>query len=203
MDINDLGNITNVAESIGNLGLMAVVAAFFLVLSALLMIACFRWFRNIINNMLSSYQKTQSDLLDETRNQNLMLSDMREALLPETQLRIKNTTGVHFDYACERVCRLIQQVRNENHIADKEATQRKVHTILQNLHDDRKSKLDCYTYRGRKVSAYVNPEWVSWVEMVFLQEVYRESFSESLARANVESIYGRIKLDLYQRMNGV
>ncbi len=203
MDINDLSNVTNVAESIGNLGLMAVVAAFFLVLSALLMIACFRWFRNIINNVLSSYQKTQSDLLDETRNQNLMLSDLREAFLPETQLRIKNTTGVHFDYACERVCRLIQQVRTENHIADKEATQRKVHTILQNLHDDRKSKLDCYTYRGQKVSAYVNPEWVSWVEMVFLQEVYRESFSESLARANVESIYGRIKLDLYQRMNGV
>ena len=201
MDINDLGNVTNVAESIGNLGLMAVVAAFFLVLSALLMIACFRWFRNIINNMLSSYQKTQSDLLDETRNQNLMLSDLREAFLPETQLRIKNTTGVHFDYACERVCRLIQQVRTENHIADREATQRKVHTILQNLDDDR--KLDCYTYRGQKVSAYVNPEWVSWVEMVFIQEVYRETFSESLARANVESIYGRIKLDLYQRMNGV
>lgn len=203
MDINDLSNVTNVAESIGNLGLMAVVAAFFLVLSALLMVACFRWFKGIINNMLGGNQKMVSDLLDETRSQNLMLSDLTEALRPETQLRIKQTTGTYLDLSVEKVCRLIQQVRRENHIADKEATQRKVHTILQNLHDDRKSKLDCYTYRGQKVSAYVNPEWVSWVEMVFIQEVYRETFSESLARANVESIYGRIKLDLYQRMNGV
>lgn len=198
-----MNNVTGVAESIGNLGFMVVTAAFFLVLSALLMVACFRWFKGIINNMLSGNQKMVSDLLDETRSQNLMLSDLTEALRPETQLRIKQTTGTYLDLSVEKVCRLIQQVRRENHIADKEATQRKVHTILQNLHDDRKSKLDCYTYRGQKVSAYVNPEWVSWVEMVFIQEVYRETFSESLARANVESIYGRIKLDLYQRMNGV
>lgn len=203
MDINDVNNVTGVAESIGNLGFMVVTAAFFLVLSALLMVACFRWFKGIINNMLGGNQKMVSDLLDETRSQNLMLSDLTEALRPETQLRIKQTTGTYLDLSVEKVCRLIQQVRRENHIADKEATQRKVHTILQNLHDDRKSKLDCYTYRGQKVSAYVNPEWVSWVEMVFIQEVYRETFSESLARANVESIYGRIKLDLYQRMNGV
>ena len=198
-----MNNVTGVAESIGNLGFMVVTAAFFLVLSALLMVACFRWFKGIINNMLGGNQKMVSDLLDETRSQNLMLSDLTEALRPETQLRIKQTTGTYLDLSVEKVCRLIQQVRRENHIADKEATQRKVHTILQNLHDDRKSKLDCYTYRGQKVSAYVNPEWVSWVEMVFIQEVYRETFSESLARANVESIYGRIKLDLYQRMNGV
>ncbi|MBR6972115.1 MAG: hypothetical protein IKH89_05150 [Bacteroidales bacterium] len=203
MDINDISNVTGVAESIGNLGFMVVTAAFFLVLSALLMVACFRWFKNIINNMLSGNQKMVSDLLEETRNQNLMLSDLTEALKPETQLRIKQTTGAYLDLAVERVCRLILQVRKENHIADREATQRKVHTLLQNLHDDRKSKLDSYTYRGQKVSTYVNSEWVSWVELVFIQEVYREGFSESLARANVESIYGRIKLDLYQRMNGI
>lgn len=203
MDINDVNNVTGVAESIGNLGFMVVTAAFFLVLSALLMVACFRWFKGIINNMLSGNQKMVSDLLDETRSQNLMLSDLTEALRPETQLRIKQTTGTYLDLSVEKVCRLIQQVRRENHIADKDATKRKIHTLLQNIHDDRKSKFDSYTYRGQKVSNYVNPEWVSWVEMVFLQEVYRESGNESLARANVESIYGRIKLDLYHRMNGI
>ena len=101
MDINDLNNVTGVAESIGNLGFMVVTAAFFLVLSALLMVACFRWFKGIINNMLSGNQKMVSDLLDETRSQNLMLSDLTEALRPETQLRIKQTTGTYLDLSVE------------------------------------------------------------------------------------------------------
>lgn len=201
--MEELNGVTGVAEHIGNLGFMVVTAAFFLVLSALMMIACFKWFKGIINNMLDSNQKMISDLLDETKSQNSMLADLSEALKPETQLRIKHTSNAFFDLAVEKVCHLIRQVKTENHIADREATSRKIRTLLQNLHDDRKSKFDTYTYRGRKLSEYTNPEWVDWVQSVFEQEVYRDPENESLARTNVEAVYGRIKLDLYHKMNGL
>lgn len=199
--MEELNGVTGVAESIGNLGFMVVTAAFFLVLSALLMVACFKWFKNIINSMLDSNQKMISDLLEETKSQNGMLADLSEALKPETQLRIKHTSNAFFDLAVEKVCHLIHQVKTENHIADKEATRHKIHTMLQNLHDDRKSKFDTYTYRGRRLSDYVNPEWVEWVEQVFEQEVYRDPENDNRARTNVETVYSRIKLDLYHRMN--
>ena len=201
--MDEINSATQVAESIGNLGFMVVTAAFFLVLSALMMIACFKWFKGIINNMLDSNQKMISDLLDETKSQNSMLADLSEALKPETQLRIKHTSNAFFDLAVEKVCHLIRQVKTENHIADREATSRKIRTLLQNLHDDRKSKFDTYTYRGRKLSEYTNPEWVDWVQSVFEQEVYRDPENESLARTNAEAVYGRIKLDLYHKMNGL
>lgn len=200
--MEELNGVTSVAESIGNLGFMVVTSAFFLVLSALMMVACFKWFKGIINNMLDSNQNMISDLLEETKNQNNMLADLSEALKPETQLRIKHTSNAFFDLAVEKVCHLIRQVKRENHIADREATSRKIRTLLQNLHDDRKSKFDTYTYRGRKLSDYTNPEWVDWVQSVFEQEVYRDPENESLARTNIEAVYGRIKLDLYHRMNG-
>jgi hypothetical protein len=201
--MGDLNGVTDVAEHIGNLGFMVVTAAFFLVLSALMMIGCFRWFRNIINNMLGSNQKMIGDLLEETKSQNAMLGDISEALRPDTQLRIKHTSSAFFDLAVERVCRLITQVKRENHIADVATTRQKIHTLLQNMHDDRRSKFDTYTYRGRKLSDYTNPEWVGWVAEVFEHEVYRDPENESLTRTNVESVYGRIKLDLYHRMNGL
>ena len=201
--MEEINGATQVAESIGNLGFMVVTAAFFLVLSALMMIACFKWFKNIINNMLEGNQKMIRDLLEETKSQNSMLADLSEALKPETQLRIKHTSNAFFDLAVEKVCQLIRQVKRENHIADKEATQHKIRTLLQNIHEDRKSKFDTYTYRGRKLSDYTNPEWVDWVEHVFENEVYRDPENESLARTNVEAVYGRIKLDLYHRMNGL
>ncbi len=43
--MEELNGVTGVAEHIGNLGFMVVTAAFFLVLSALMMIACFKWFK--------------------------------------------------------------------------------------------------------------------------------------------------------------
>ena len=199
--MEELNGVTGVAEHIGNLGFMVVTAAFFLVLSALMMIACFKWFKNIINNMLDSNQNMISDLLEETKSQNSMLADLSEALKPETQLRIKHTSNAFFDLAVEKVCHLIHQVKTENHIADKEATRQKIRTMLLNLHDDRKSKFDTYTYRGRRLSSYVNPEWVDWVQSVFEQEVYRDPENDNLAHTNVETVYGKIKLDLYHRTN--
>lgn len=202
--MDQIGEVTTVAQNIGNLGLMVVTAAFFLVLSALLMIACFKWFKGIINNMLDSNQNMISDLLKETKNQNNMLADLSEALKPETQLRIKNTSNAFFDLAVEQVLQLIGQVKRENHIADRDATERKIRVLLQNLHDDRNSKFDYYLYRGKKLSVYTSSDWIDWVAEVFVKEVYRDGASnESLARTNVESVYGRIKLDLYHKMNGL
>ena len=173
MNIND---VQSVAKGIGDVGMMAMTAAFFLMLSAALMVACFKWFKTVINGIINSHSKMMADLLKETRNQNEMLKDISEGLKPETQLRIKNTSGIYFDYAVEKVCRYIKKVREENHIANRDATEEKIRTLLRNLHEDRNSRFDCYTYRGHKLSSYTNPDWVEWVAQVFIGEIYKDVY---------------------------
>jgi glycine cleavage system protein P-like pyridoxal-binding family len=91
--MNEVQHVTEVAKGISDLGLMAVTAAFFLLLSAAMMIAIFRWFKNIINDMIQEQKNGMKDLTEETRKQNDMLQDISEGLRTETQLRIRNLTG--------------------------------------------------------------------------------------------------------------
>lgn len=193
---------TNVAKGINDLGMMAMTAGFFLILSAGLMVACFKWFKTLINDIIKDQKDTMVELLEETRTQNAMLGTLTEGLKPETQLRIKNTSGVYFDLAKEQVCRMIKKIREENHIIDHEATGKKIRNLLRNLHEDRNSRFDCYTYRGKKLSSYTSADWVEKVAKVVEDEIYNASGqNNSRAYTNVSAAYDDIKIDFYHRLN--
>lgn len=125
-----------------------------------------------------------------------------EGLRPETQLRIRNLTGFAFDLAVEQVCRLIKKVREENHIADREATVEKIRKSLTVMHNDRNSRFDTFTYGGSKLSAYTNPCWVEQVAKVVENEIYHEEGQNNgRAYTNVKLAYDDIKTDFYHRLN--
>lgn len=201
MDTNVVNSALEAGRSISDFGMMAVTAGFFVVLSAILMITCFRWFMKVINDMMIEHKKTMGLLLEETRQQNLMLSEISEGLAPENQLKVKTISNLFFDLAVEKVCRVIKRVRTENHIADKDATKVKVIKLLRNIHDDRNSKLDSFTYMGHPLSFYTNPEWVQQIAEVVLAEVYNEH-GENNGRAytNVDAAYAKIRLEFYNNM---
>ena len=201
--MNEVQHVTEVAKGISDLGLMAVTAAFFLLLSAAMMIAIFRWFKNIINDMIQEQKNGMKDLTEETRKQNDMLQDISEGLRTETQLRIRNLTGFAFDLTVEQVCRLIKRVRKENHIIDHKATAEKIRKSLKVIHEDRNSRFDPFTYHGKPLSDFCAPEWVEDVAKVVESEIYNED-GENNARAytNVKLAYDNIKTDFYQRING-
>lgn len=201
MDVDIISSALQTTRGISDFGMMAMTAGFFLVLSALMMIACFRWFMKLINDMLVAQKETTKQLLDETRMQNERLNDISEGLIPETQMRIKTLSNIAFDLSVERVCRIIKKVRTENHIADRKATLNKIRVLLTNLHEDRNSKFDCFHYKGRKLSEYTNAAWVDRVSKVVEYELYNES-GENNGRAytNVESAYANIRLEFYHNL---
>lgn len=196
-------------KGISDFGMMAITAGFFLVLSALLMVACFRWFMNMVNQLMTSqkeinqdYKDTMRQLLEETRAQNERLNVLSESLMPETQLRIKTLSNVFFDLSVEKVCRIIKKVREENHISDKEATARKIRTLLTNIHEDRNSKLDCFSYRGNRLSEYTERKWIEQVAKAVEAEIYNENGANNgRAYTNVESVYANIRLEFYHNLN--
>lgn len=200
--MNDVSQITQVAKGISDYGMMAITAAFFLLLSAAMMVALFRWFKSIIEQMMQDQKDSMHNLAEETRKQNDMLQDISEGLRPETLLRIRNLTGFAFDLSIEQVCRLIKRVREENHIIDHEATAAKIRKSLLVIHNDRNSRFDSFTYRGKSISEFCNSEWVEDVAKIVEGEIYNED-GENNARAytNVKLAYDNIKTDFYQRLN--
>lgn len=200
--MNEVQQVTEIAKGISDYGLMAVTAAFFLLLSAAMMIAIFRWFKSMINRMLEQ-QECLRQLLDILQDNNAAIKNLAERLEPETQMRIRNLMGFAFDLTVEQVCRLIKRVRKENHIIDHEATAEKIRKSLKVIHEDRNSRFDPFTYNGKPLSDFCAPEWVEDVAKVVESEIYNAD-GENNARAytNVKLAYDNIKTEFYQRLNG-
>ena len=193
--MNELQTVSEVARGISEYGILVMVAAFFLVFAAGVMLWNMRAYKNLIQRLVSDF----SEKLDKV---NSMMVDVAEGIVPETQLRIKNISNVYFDLATEQVCRMIKKVREENHIADREATAQKVRTLLRNMYEDRNSRFDSFTYRGKKLSGYCNPEWIEWVSKAVEGELYNEAGpNNGRAYTNVKAVYDNIKLDFYHRLN--
>lgn len=198
----DTTNVTAVAHDISNFGIMAVTAAFFLMLSAAMMIAIFRWFKSIINQMMQDNKESLHKLAQITNMQNDMLQDISEGLRTETQLRIRNLAGFAFDLAIENVCRLIKRVREENHIVDHAATAAKIRKSLLVIHNDRNSRFSTFTYRGKPISEYCNIDWVENVATIVESEIYNEDGANNArAYTNIKLAYDDIKTDFYRRLN--
>lgn len=200
--MNEIQSVTEVAKGITDFGALAILASCFIVLSLLMWVAIFRWFKSIISQVIEQGDVNMQELLNETKKQNEMLCDVSEGLRTETQLRLKNLSGMAFDLSVEQVCRLIKRVREENHIADREATRTKIRKQLHIIHDDRNSRFDPFTYRGKCISAFCNESWIEQVAVVVESEIYHEQGpNNKRAYTNVKMAYDDIKLDFYHRMN--
>lgn len=198
--MNEVQNTMEVAKGISDYGILVVIGAAFIVLSLLMWIAIFKWFRGIIDNTVKGNAEMIDALLKKTDMQNDTLNEIADGLRPSTLLQIKSISNTCFDLSTEKVCRIIKKVREENHIVDKEATKAKIRTLLCNLHEDRNSRFDNTRYKGNTLTHYTSPEWIDWVAEVVENEVYAENVNNARAYTNVEAVYSKIKLDFYHRL---
>jgi hypothetical protein len=190
------------AQSISEFGLMVVICGFFVVLSALMMIAMFRWQMNTIDSVMKTNKDMISRLDTQMSENNKTLKSIAESLMPDTMLEIKNTSGMAFELAKYRLLDIIDTVLSENHISDRESTENKIENLVDNMHNDMNSKFDYYSYRGRKLSTYTNIEWIKWMSNIIVSEIYNKNGqNKDRTFTNVTAVFDRIKLDFYHRLN--
>ena len=200
--MNEVQSVTEIARGISDYGALIIIGSAFIVMSLAMWIAIFRWFKSIINQIIAQNGSVTTRTLNEIKKLNEMFCDVSEGLRTETQLRLKNITSFAFDLSVEQVCRLIKRIREENHIADKEATRLKIRKQLRIIHDDRNSRFDPFTYRGKCISVFCSDEWIEQVAIVVESEIYHEhGVNNKRAYTNVKMAYDNIKLDFYHRMN--
>lgn len=193
--------IVQAAEGISNFGLLAVAAGSFVLLSVVLWGAIFWWFKGLINDMIARNNEDMKALLSKTNEQNELLHEIADGLRPVSLMQAKERADVCFELSVEKVCRLIKKVRQENNIANKEATKKKIVTLLTNIHNDRNARFDNIPYRGRTLSYYTTKEWIEWVAVVVENEIYADTVNNGRAYTNVDSVYDRIRNDFHWRLN--
>lgn len=200
--MNEIEQVTKVAQGISDFGILVMIAAFFLIFSAGVMIWNMRSYKTLIERVMTEFSEKLEKVSSTASDNSQIMSEIAEGLVPETRLRIKSISNAFFDLSIERVCRLIKRVREENHIIDKEATRLKIRTLLTNLFEDRNSKMDNFTFRGKRLSTYTNREWISWVAEVIEGEIYSDAGpNNGRAYTNVMMVYDKIKLDFYHRLD--
>lgn len=198
--MEDVTPILETAKGITDYGALAIMGACFILISVVGQWTIFKWFKSIIDQMINNNSCTMDDLLVETKTQNEKLADIAEGLRHKTLAEIKDISKTCFDLSVERVCRIIKRVKEENNIADNEATKAKVTMLLTNLHDDRNSRFDHHHYHNKPLSAYTTDEWIEWVRDVVIKEVYAQTQNNNRAYTNVNAVYDRIKIDFYHRL---
>lgn len=200
MEMNNVQPIIETAKGITDYGALAIMGACFIVISVVCQWSIFKWFKSIIDQVIKNNSCTMDELLAETKTQNEALSDIAEGLRSKTLLEIKDISKTCFDLSVERVCRIIKRVKEENNIADNDATKAKIRMLLSNLHEDRNSRFDNHLYHGKTLTSYTTTKWIDWVEDVVVKEVYSEHQNNGRAYTNVTAVYDKIKIDFYHRL---
>lgn len=60
-----INEATEVARGISEQGFLVMTAAFFLVLAAMMMVACFKWFKSIITKSMEDYGESLKELIEK------------------------------------------------------------------------------------------------------------------------------------------
>ena len=165
------------------------------------MVACFRWFKTIIENIMNNYSKQLSDLYTISNKNGEILIDIAEGLVPETILRAQTILDLVMDVNFHKTRDIIVRVKEENNIVDKENTRKKILALVQNLFDDIVNKLEYYNFRGKPLSSYINQDnYVKSVSQMVENEVYLDLNSDR-TYTNIKMVYDNIKLDVYHNLN--
>lgn len=207
--MNEVTQTLEVAKGISDYGFGTIAAGAFVVLAIAIFLIVFWWLKNtitqmmesqrsLIDNMVKSNTEKMDELLEETKKQNVMLLAIRDGLLDETMLQVKNTSGMAFDLSAYDVLEIIGTIRKENNINNREATIQKIRKLVGNQYRCIKSKMDCYPFKGRHLSDYMKDDWVDKVSAIVEAEVYHDK-GENANRehTNVFAAFDEIKLEFY------
>lgn len=192
--------IIQTARGISDFGMTAMMGGAFLLVSVALMGVCFFWFKSIIDGIITQNTNDSQTLVEQQKVMNRLLEEIADGLRPTTLLQIQSVYNTCFDLSVTKVCQLIKQIREENHINNKEATKKKIRMRLCNIHEDRNVRWEGFRFRGKDLAKYTSPQWIDQVSEVVESEVYSEKPNNGRAHANVSAIYNTIRNEFYHNL---
>lgn len=194
--------VLETAEGVSNYGITIMICALFLVITGMMWFFVFKWFRHLIEGIVTRQEETMQTLLNETKQQNSVLADINEGLRPISQMQISSICSNFFDLDCEKLCRLVKTVRAENNIDDREATRKKIETRVGAIFKNRSIEYSNFVLRGRRLSDYMKMGWIKKFVEIIENEIYSPT-GENNARAyaNIKTGIDEIKAEFTLELN--
>lgn len=189
------------AEGITQYGILVMISSVYLVLTAAMMIAIFKWFKSIINQILKQNKEMLAKIATETKGLASMINDVSEQARDDSKMRAKTVVSLYIENSIVKVCRMIKRVREENNISDREKTHNKVLQRTQVLYKQMESDMYTFSYRGKKLSECMDEKWVDEVVVLVEQELYNSAGpNNARAYANVSTLFTRIRTELEENL---
>ncbi len=202
MNTDAVNAALQVGKGISDFGMVAIAGAFFLIICGVMWLFIFKWFKHLVDNVITRQEKVINDLLVETKAQNEVLSDINEGLKPISQMQINSVCNNFFDLDCERLCRLVRNVRDENNIDDKQKTRRKIETRCNAIIKKRSIELDNFIHRGKRLSEFMSTDWVKKFSDIIESEIYNPiGANNARAYANIKTAIDEVKVEFFNNMN--
>lgn len=202
MNTDAVNAALQVGKGISDFGMVAIAGAFFLIICGVMWLFIFKWFKHLVDNVITRQEKVINDLLVETKAQNEVLSDINEGLKPISQMQINSVCNNFFDLDCERLCRLVRNVRDENNIDYKQKTRRKIETRCNAIIKKRSIELDNFIHRGKRLSEFMSTDWVKKFSDIIESEIYNPvGANNARAYANIKTAIDEAKVEFFNNMN--
>lgn len=192
-----------VAKGISDLGVMIMICAFFLVITGMMWVFVFKWFKHLVEGIVVRHETAINNLLVETKAQNEVLSDISAGLQPISQMQINSVCNNFFDLDCERLCRLVKNIRRENNIENRERTRKKIETRCGALLKKRSVEFSNFMHRGKRLSEFMSDDWTQKMADIVEGEIYNDSGANNeRAYANIKTGVDEMKVEFFNNING-
>lgn len=198
-----MNDINEISKGIEDLGIFVMIAAFFLVGVWLLFNHFLSTSKAANELLLKEFHTTMKSLLLSCQQQQETLSELASYMKPTTDIQIRNIVNTYFDLYRHNVCHLIEEIRTENHLSDRDAIRNKIVMRVNNLFQKRNSEFDYYYYRNKPLSEYSNTKWVEKMAMLVEQEVYNQDINHTRTYNAVKSLVEENRIDFLKHINGI
>jgi len=189
-----------IAKGITDFGFVTMTAAVFLILVFVSQWFQQRSFSKMLNNMIDKQQQMLSEILSTQNKMAGILDAINEDRKDEKYQKAKSYGQAWLEISKYKLYLLLIAIKTENHIEDREAVMRKVSLVVQNLHDERLSRFDLFSYKGKKLSDFCDSNWVDKVIKTSMDSLYADDYTDKRLYDNLDITFSEIINEYYKNL---
>ena len=181
-----------VAKGISEHGLLVMTAAFYLVITAIILLVFLAVAKKILTGIINEWRKILEEMITLQRGMSVVLTSINEGIKDKTFQQAKVIGISCIENTKYEICIEAERIKLENNLSDKDAVMRKINAVIINLYNKRFNRFDGLYYHGKKLMDYTSTEWVKKVTDTVIDNIYSEDYSVKTLRYNLNILYDEI-----------
>jgi hypothetical protein len=193
--------VLGVAKGISEVGLLIITTAFYLVVTAILVIFVFSMFKRMISDTVSKQHTALDAILKNQIEQKQETKQIKERLTSEQINHVSVLIKLGFYHDLHELLLSVAQIKEENNLDNKEYIDNKLNRVINNLYENRKHDFDFFTYHGKKLSEFMNLEWKKKVFEFCLEAVYDgQQYDRKLYLTNFSHLFDEMEREYFKTL---